>query len=248
MKAIILAAGYATRLYPLTKDRPKPLLPVAGKPIIDYIVEQIEQISDISEIYVVSNHKFAAHFQIWAQAHKSRVPITVLDDGTTNEDNKLGAIGDIQFVIEQQQIDDELMIIAGDNLFTFSLAEYYACYKTQDKDYLVGKALDDVALLRHFAVAELNLDGKVLSLEEKPSIPKSNIGVYAVYFYRKDTVPLFKQYLDAGNTPDAPGHFAAWLCKQKDVYVYMMSGDCYDVGTVASYEAVQTLFKNNGQA
>ena len=242
MKAIILAAGYATRLYPLTKDRPKALLPVGGKPIIEYIVDQMAEMPAITDIYVVSNHKFFSHFKDWAQSRQSRQRIIVLDDGTTTEENRLGAIGDIQFAIEQGAIDDDLIIVAGDNLFTFSLADYYAYYKAVDRDCLAAKTLDDIALLRQFAVAVVDENDKVVSLEEKPADPQSNIGVYAVYFYKKETVPMFKQYLKEGNKPDAPGYFAQWLCRQKDVRVYMMPGECYDVGTVRSYELVQRLF------
>ncbi len=242
MKAILLAAGYATRLYPLTKDRPKALLPVNGKAIADYIVQQICTIPTVDEIFVVSNHKFAAHFEEWAQNSAYPVPLRVLDDGTTSEENRLGAIGDIQFTIEQANINNELLVIAGDNLFTFQLVNFYNFYKNVGKDCVVAKRIEDVAQLRQFAVAQLDQDGKVLNLVEKPENPASDTAVFASYLYTKETVPLFKTYLEEGNKPDAPGYFVQWLYARKDVYAHIMDGDCYDVGTMAAYEEVQRLF------
>jgi glucose-1-phosphate thymidylyltransferase len=256
MKAILLVAGYATRLYPLTLNTPKPLLPVNGKPILDYIVEEILTVPAIDAITVVSNHKFAGHFAQWAAGRAGRaggagtaggagpVPITVLDDGTSTVDDRRGAIGDIYFALKEQKIDDDVMIIAGDNLFTYKLAHYYAFYQKVQGDCVVTKELNDPDLLRQFAVAELDASGKVLDLVEKPAEPKSNIAVYAAYIYRKDTLPLFDTYLSEGNQPDAPGFFVQWLYKRKDVYAYVMEGDCYDIGTPKSYEDAQEIFKN----
>lgn len=243
MKAIILAAGYATRLYPLTLNTPKALLPINEKPIINYIVDEINTIDAVDEIYVVTNHKFAEHFCRWAEREESKTPIFVLDDGTTTEETRRGAIGDIAFVIEEKKIDDDLMVIAGDNFFTYSLKDYYNFYREKKKDCVCVKVWEDKASLSQFGIALLDQSGKVLDIEEKPQHPKSNTVVFATYLYRKETVPLFAEYLAEGNKPDAPGNFPAWLYQKQDVFAYIFDGECYDIGTPESYDEVCRLFR-----
>ncbi|MBR4284266.1 MAG: nucleotidyltransferase family protein [Anaerotignum sp.] len=243
MKAIILAAGYATRLYPLTLNMPKALLPIGGKPIIDHIVAQMDTVEDLDEIYVVSNDKFASHFEEWAKTVQSRVPIKVLNDGTTDDSNKRGAIGDISFVIDEMKIDDDLMVIAGDNFFTYSLKDYVRFFREKDRDCVCVKVWEDESQLSQFGIALLDWAGKVLDIEEKPAKPKSNTVVFAAYLYKKETVPMFAEYLAAGNKPDAPGNFPAWLYKKKEVYAYTFEGECYDVGTPESYHEVCEMYK-----
>ncbi|GFI61681.1 glucose-1-phosphate thymidylyltransferase 1 [Clostridiales bacterium] len=242
MIAIILAAGYATRLYPLTINRPKALLPINDKPIIDYIVDEIETIDGVNEIVIVSNHKFADSFSHWHKDLKRSIKITVLDDGTTSEETRKGAIGDILFAIDEMKIDDEILVIAGDNFFTYSLKDYYRFYKKLDKDCVCVKEFDDRNMLKQFGVAVLDKDGRLIDIEEKPDKPKSNIAVYATYMYKKETVPMFKEYIDAGNKPDAPGYFLEWLYKRKDVYAYKFDGECYDIGTPETYKSVCEQF------
>ena len=242
MKAIILVAGYATRLYPLTKDKPKALLPINGKPILDYIMEEVNTIDAIDEVYVVSNHKFYDHFSQWAAGYRGKKPVIVIDDGTTTEENRRGGIGDIQYAIEQQSIDDDVAVIAGDNFFTFKLKEYYDFYRAKGMDCVCAKRLDDVEQLRQFAVATADEAGRIQELVEKPQEPQSNLAVFATYFYTSDTVRLFKQYLMEGNKPDAPGYFVQWLYTRKPVFIYEMNGDCFDIGTIKNYEEVQKMF------
>ena len=244
MKAIILAAGYATRLYPLTLNMPKALLPIGNKPIIDHIVAQMDTVEDLDEIYVVSNDKFAGHFEEWAKTAKSRVPIKVLNDGTTDDSNKRGAIGDIFFVIEEMKIDDDQMVIAGDNFFTYSLKDYVAFFREKDRDCVCAKVWEDESQLSQFGIALLDWNGMVLDIEEKPAKPKSNTVVFAAYLYKRETVPMFAEYLAAGNKPDAPGNFPAWLYKKKEVYGYTFQGECYDVGTPESYREVCEMYKD----
>lgn len=243
MKAIILVAGYATRLYPLTLNQPKALLPVAGKPIIDYIVDEINKVDAVDEIYVVSNHKFASHFDKWAASHLSKKPISVIDDGTETEETRRGAIGDILYTVKQKNIDDEVVIIAGDNFFTYSLEDYYNYYKSLNKDCICVKEFNDLELLKQMGVAQLDENNKVIGIEEKPDEPKSNTAVYAAYMYTRETVRLFEKYINEGNKPDAPGYFVEWLYKNKDVYAYIFNGECYDIGTPKSYEDVCREFE-----
>jgi len=236
MKAIILLAGYATRMYPLTENQPKALLPLKGKPVIDYILDQINRLPDVTTVYAVTNSRFYTHFCDWAKTAPTSIPIEVLDDGTTNNDNRRGAIGDIVFTITEKSIDEDIFIIAGDNYFTFDLREQYDFFKQKGCDTIAAKEINDIEQLKAFAVAELDPSGKVLGLEEKPAQPKSNTAIFASYFYRKDTLPLFHEYLSQGNPPDAPGYFPQWLHKIRDVYAYTMNGDCYDIGTIEMYE------------
>ena len=243
MIALILVAGYATRLYPLTMNMPKALLPINNKPIIDYIVDQIETIDEVNEIIVISNHKFADNFYKWAEETKFTKKLSVIDDGTSTEETRRGAIGDILYAIDQKNIDDEILVIAGDNFFTYSLKDYYDYYRKIDKDCVCVKKFDNRELLKQFGVAVLDENGKVTEIEEKPEQPKSDTAVYATYMYKKDTVPMFRQYIDEGNKPDAPGYFLEWLYKRKEVYAYTFDGECYDIGTPESYRGVCEEFE-----
>jgi len=244
MKAIILAAGYATRLYPLTLNKAKALLEVNKKPIIDYILEEIETIETVTEVMVITNDRFYKDFLEWSKSKKSIKPIKVINDGTDSEETRLGAIGDIRFLIEEERIQDDVVIIAGDNLFTYRLKDMYNYFKQVDRDLLCAQRIDNQNDLKRMAIALLDESNKVIDLEEKPENPKSNLAVYATYMYKKETLPLFEQYLRNGNKPDAPGNFAAWLYKKKDVYVYVFEGECYDIGTHEAYAQVQEIFKN----
>lgn len=243
MKAIILAAGYATRLYPLTLHKSKALLPINQKPIIDYIIDEMNHINELDEIYVVTNSRFYDQFLDWAKTAKSTKIITILDDGTTSDENKRGAIGDISFVIQEKKIDDELMVIAGDNFFTYSLQDYVDYFHEKQRDCVCVKVWEDAETLSQFGIALLNPEGMVLEIEEKPEHPKSNTVVFAAYLYKRETVPLFATYLAQGNKPDAPGNFPAWLYQRQEVYAYTFEGECYDIGTPESYREVCQVFE-----
>lgn len=247
MKGIILAAGYATRLYPLTIDRAKPLLPVHGRPIIDYIVDEMNTLDDLDEIVVVSNHCFAEQIEEWAAARNAasrngEPPLIVIDDGTSSEEDRLGAIGDIQFCIDRRQIDDDLLVIAGDNLFTYRLRDAWQHFRQHGDDMVLGGRMTSGEDLSRYAIAELDEEGYVIDLEEKPAHPRTNIAVFATYFYRQSTVPLISQYLREGNKPDAPGHFPAWLFKRQKLRCYLFDGICIDIGTPQSYAEVESIF------
>lgn len=243
MKGLVLAAGYATRLYPLTKNQPKPLLKVAGKSILDYIVEKMEKVEAIDEIIIVTNDKFTSHFEEWAKQSDYEKPLTVINDGTTTNDNRLGAIGDIQFVIEKLNLEDDLMILAGDNLFDFELMDFAEYFYMVDTDIITTYPEEDEAQLKRAGVIEIGEDSKVLSFEEKPEQPKSNFCVPAFYLYRRETLSEFKNYLADGHNPDAPGHFVPYLLNKKNVHAFQFEGQRYDIGTVESYEKVQQIFE-----
>ncbi len=244
MKAIILAAGYATRLYPLTENQPKPLLEVAGKSILDHIVEKMDRVEIIDEIIIVTNDKFSNHFKKWAETAMYSKKLTVINDGTLTNETRLGAIGDIQFVLDQLAIQDDLMVIAGDNLFDFELTDFVAYFKKVNQDCITAYYEEDVAQLKRAGIVELSENGQVVSFEEKPEIPQSNYCVPAFYIYKKESLALFQQYLTAGHNPDAPGNFIPYLIEKKPVQAYLFEGSRYDIGTLESYKRVQKIFEN----
>lgn len=254
MKVLLLAAGYATRLYPLTENMPKSLLPLGKKLIIDYIIESIDELDEVTEIILISNSKFANQFTDWANSHKeeressSKAPISILNDGTNSPDNMRGAIGDILFAMGEKEINEDICIMAGDNIFTYKLSDMYDFYKKCGADTLVAIHVPEKHQLQRLAVAVLSeeegKEGLVLDMEEKPEEPKSNWGIYATYFYKKETLPLFTEYINEGNSPDAPGRFPAWLYKRQPVYAFKANGNCIDIGTLDNYEAICKDFEN----
>lgn len=242
MDCILLAAGYATRLYPLTENLPKALLMLGSKTILDRVCEKIDEVDDVNNIYIVTNHRFAAQFEEWAKTYTGKKKIKVLDDGTTSNDNRLGAIGDMQYVISKEGINDEILVMASDNVFDFSLNDMVKLYREKNCDLISAHYVDDLVNLRQMGVVELDDDGKVISFIEKPAEPKSNWGVPPFYFYRKDTLALIRQYLDEGNNPDAPGHFIPWLITKTPVYAYTFNVMTIDIGTPKTYKEAQKLF------
>jgi glucose-1-phosphate thymidylyltransferase len=243
MKAIVLAAGYATRLYPLTLNKAKALLPLAGKPILNYIVDELDTLPKLDEIFVVSNHRFAEDFETWNKAQTYKARINIVNDGTVSDETKLGAIGDIELVIKEHSLEEDLLVIAGDTYFTFKLLDFYNFFEQYRRDCFLVKEIDDIKQLQRMGVAELNECNKVIGFEEKPLIPKSNKASFAGYIYLRETLPLFQNYLSQGLNPDAPGNFPAWLHKYRDVYAYAIDGECFDIGTPESYQEVNDLVK-----
>lgn len=243
MDCILLAAGYATRLYPLTENMPKALLRMGNKTILDMVIDKIEEVDDVNNIYIVTNHKFYINFSDWANKYTGNKKIFVINDFTTSNDNRLGAIGDMQYVIENNNIDDELLVMASDNIFDFSLVDYVKMYREKNSDMICANKADDKEDLHAMGVAEIDDDGKVLSFEEKPENPKSDWGVSPFYLYKKQTAKLIKQYLDDGNNPDAPGNFIPWLLERNPVYAFTPDGMRIDIGTPKSYYAAQKLFE-----
>ncbi|WP_440898019.1 nucleotidyltransferase family protein [Amphibacillus sp. Q70] len=242
MKAIILAAGYATRLYPLTKNKAKPLLELSGKPILDHIMEKLERVSVIDQVFIVTNEKFAKSFSEWSQLYQGNKIATVINDHTTSNDNRLGAIADIQYVIKKQKIEEDIMVLAGDNLFDFNLKDFVDFYQDMKSDCITVHELNDFNELQKTGVVEVDRNFLVTSFEEKPEKPKSNLAGPPFYIYQSETLPLIAQYLDQGNNPDAPGHFIPWLIGHKAVYAYKFEGLRYDIGTIESYRKAQKLF------
>lgn len=242
MKCVILAAGYATRLYPLTENFPKPLLEVAGKPILDWLIDDMASTGLVEEYIVISNHKFAHIFEEWA-AKKSDVTIRVIDDGTTSNETRLGAVKDIQFAIEQLQLDDDLLVMAGDNLLDFSLGEFMRYGKEKKATCVMRYYEASEARLHKTGVIEIDANDGILSFEEKPAQPKSHWCVPAFYYYTREDSRLIKKGIESGCGTDAPGSFIAWLSGQTKVYAWEMPGRRYDIGNLESYEEVKQNYK-----
>jgi len=224
MKALILAAGYATRLRPLTDEIAKPLLTIGGRPMVDHILDRIRE-ADPIEVHVVTNSKFAGAFSEWAPAE-----VTVHDDGTTSEDDRLGAIGDLRFVLERAGIDDWL-VVAGDNLFDYRLGDYVRWWRS--KGVASAVALyehPDLELVKQYGVVELDEHERVVSFVEKPPDPASNLAATACYLFHREHLQLVATYLDEGNVPDQPGRFVEWLHRRAPVYGYRFSGEWLDIG------------------
>ena len=230
MKALILAAGYATRLYPLTLDRPKALLPVGGKPMLDHLMEQLEQVEGLDEVYVVTNSKFAGAFREWAAA-RSGLPLRIIDDGTVDDDSKLGAIGDLDLTIREAELDDDLIVLAGDNLFSESIAPFPVFALGKGGPALGVYDVGDLDTIRRYSVIELDDDDRVTRLEEKPERPRSTLAGIALYFYPRSALRYVREYLEEGNNPDQPGRLVQWLYPRTAVYGWRVPGRWFDVGS-----------------
>ena len=243
MKGLILGAGYATRLGALTHNRPKPLLPIADRPILDYLLDHIEQESDISEVIIVTNARFAAHFQAWQTTQKRSLSLQILDDGTTSDENKLGAIGDIRFTIQKLHIDDDLFVIAGDNLFDFDLRPFFAAC-TQRGSIVGVYDVKDITLMPQYSEVQMDHDGRILRFVEKPKNPTTTFMAIALYAYRREHLPLLEDYARAGGNMDSPGYFPAWLSQRVAVYGHVFHGRWYDIGHIGQYREADAAWRS----
>ena len=246
MNVLILAAGYATRLYPLTLNKAKPLLTVAGKPMIEWVLDNLAPVPDIESVYVVTNNKFAADFQAWADEYAARQPkmrFKIVNDGSTSDSDKLGAIGDIQLVVKRENLAASgLLVVAGDNLFSESLEDFVkeaGRHPAAIATYDVG----DLEAIKKYNNIELDAQGQVTHFEEKPRHPSSTLTGIALYYYSKEVVPMFGQYIAEGNNPDQPGRFVQWLYKLKPVFTCQVRGTWYDIGSKETLEEANRIFQ-----
>lgn len=237
MKCLILAAGYATRLYPLTENFPKPLLAVGDKTILDWLIDDIDTLGSVDEYVVISNHKFACHFEKWA-AEKTQ-KITVVDDGTESNETRLGAVRDIQFAIDKLAIDDDMLVIAGDNVLDFSLTKFIEYALSKKTSCIMRYYEGNEKKLTKCGVVEIDENDKILSMEEKPENPKSNWCCPPFYYYTKEDSRLIEKGIASGCGTDAPGSYIAWLSGEVTVHAMEMPGSRYDIGNLASYEEVK---------
>ena len=244
MNVLILAAGYATRLYPLTLNQAKPLLVVGGKPIIEWVVDNLEGVSDLETIYVVTNNKFAADFQTWSERYQEQHPefkFKIVSDGSKSDDDKLGAIGDINFVVTQESLaQSSLLVVAGDNLFTESLKEFVICAKGSEATVGVYDVRDREAIKKYGNVL-IDDGGVIAHLEEKPQKPRGTLAAIALYYYSPTVLSLLAAYLAAGNNPDQPGRFVQWLYTRKPVKTFQIKGKWLDIGSKETLEKADQI-------
>lgn len=243
MNVVILAAGYATRLYPLTLTQPKPLLRVAGKPMIEYVLDNLAPIGGIARVYVVTNAKFVTHFEAWsASYHTARLDFTIINDGSTDDRNKLGAIGDLHLVVTRENLADDLIVVAGDNLFSQSLADFGRYCREKQEPVLGVYDVRDLDLVKKYSEVRVDGDHRLLEFIEKPPTPASTLIGIALYYYPKPTVPLIRQYIAEGNNPDQPGRLIQWLYQRQPVYTWTVPGIWYDIGARETLEEADRIF------
>ena len=242
MKSIIMAAGYATRLWPLTKNTPKPLLEVKGKPIIEHILAKILK-CDIDEVFIVTNDKFFKNFLEWNSTFKSKLKITVVNDRTKSNDDRLGSLGDIEYAVENLNIQDDIMIVAGDNLFEFSLKEVEDIYYSKQKSVVALFDVKDLELAKLYGIVTIDHNGKIIHFEEKPKKPKSTLSSTGVYIYSKTTIQKLIDFIKTSGKKDKAGDFLHWLYNKEDVYTYVSKEQWFDIGNLEQLEKAKKEFK-----
>ena len=246
MKVLILAAGYGTRLYALVKDMPKVLLEINEKPLIDHLLDKLGGLKGLNEIIVVTNAKFYEIFQAWAnRKQKKAIPISVINDGTTSPEDRLGSIGDVRFVLKKLNLNEDLLVVGGDNLFDYRLEDYHAFAIGKSPRVTIGLYdIKDKSKASQFGVVGLDSLDKIISFDEKPKAPKSSLIAMCLYYMPKDSIHFIEDYIRETKNTDAAGSYISWLSRQEDVFGFKFEGKWYDIGSVESYKAAQADFKS----
>jgi len=245
MKLIILAAGYATRLYPLTLNQPKPLLSVAGKPMLEHVLDNVRTIEAIDHAYVVTNQKFTSQFQKWSEGYQRpnlNFAFTIVNDHSTDDTNKLGAIGDLHLVLTTYKLDDDIIVVGGDNLFSNDLREFGEYCQKQNAPVTGVYDVGDLEQIKKYNAIEIDENDRITYFEEKPKEPKSTLTGIALYYYPKPVLPLIGQYIAEGNNPDQPGRLVQWLYPRVPFYVWKVPGIWFDVGSIETLEEANRVF------
>ena len=246
MKNIVIAAGYATRLYPLTENFPKPLLKIGERSILDRILDDVDGIEEIDEHIIVTNHKFAEIFNNWVSERKQKPgtkPIRIIDDGTTDNENRLGAVKDLLLAIDEFDINDDIMVLAADNVLDFSFQGFVNFFKQKNTSVIMCHHEPELYKLQRTGVIAVDEDMKVLEMQEKPEHPVSNWAVPPFYIYKKNDLPLIRDCLNHGCGFDAPGNLAHYLVNATTIHAWIMPGSRYDIGSLDSYKEAQILFQ-----
>ncbi len=244
MKAVVLAGGFATRLLPVTKHIPKPLLPVNGKPIINYIIEQLDKVEDVDEVIVSTNKRFEKHFEHWMSTLRSKKNVSLLVEPTLSEGEKFGSIKAIDYIIKKKKIDDDMLVIAGDNLFTFDLGDFVQKFRQRRAPHIALYNINDIEKAKRFGVMKIDETGRVVLFEEKPENPPSTLVSTACYIFPRETLELFNVYLSNGYNKDSPGFFIQWLYKKTNVIGYPFEGMWFDIGTLDAYDECVKYFQD----
>ena len=245
MKVILLCAGYATRLFPLTKDRPKPLLAIGGRPMLEWILDQLKKVEGVEAVYVVTNHRFAAQFDRWSAKLETPWPLEVVDDQTSSNETRLGAIGDLAFVLKQKKIGaEDLMVLAGDNFFDFDLRHFHRFAESKRPSPAIAVFdVEDPDLAKQYGLVRLAADGRVLEFYEKPAEPPTTLASCGIYWLPRETRVLLDRYLGERHNSDQPGHYMRWLAEIAGLYGIALRGNWLDIGDRASYEKANSHLK-----
>ena len=245
MQVLILAAGYGTRLYPLTLNVPKPLLPCSGKPIINFLLDKVKGFKGLKNVIVITNNKFTTNFAEWAKENKGfPVPLFVLSDGTNTPDDRLGAMGDIRFVLEKNLVTDDLLVMGGDNLFDYSLEEYKKTAEKNRPHTTIGLYdIHDQEAAKRFGIVEADKTGRVISFEEKPKKPRSTLTAMCLYYFPKESLSLVSDFLKETKKIDRAGDYIEWLSRNHAVFGFTFTGRWFDIGSLESYREAEKVFK-----
>ena len=239
---VVLAAGYATRLYPLTADFPKPLLRVGGRTLLDRLLAETDAIPAVTRHVIVTNHRFVHHFEQWRAQVRLTRPVEVLDDGSVSNETRLGAVRDLLLAVNSLDLQDDLLVAAADNVLDFPLEGFAGFFAERQASVLMCGYEPSVEALQRTGVAVLDDDGRVLRLEEKPQVPSSHWAVPPFYIYARKDLPLICGALEGGCGSDAPGHLARYVAAHSAMYAWKMPGRRYDIGNMDSYSQADALF------
>jgi len=248
MKAIILAGGYAKRLWPLTKNKPKQLLSVGGRPMIEYIIEKLEAQEEIDKIIISTNEKFGKNFKEWLLEYKSTKDISLVIEPTLSEKNKLGSVGALGCLIREKNIDEKLMIIGGDNLFEFDLRDLINYYRERNGNIVALYDIKSIQRAKNYGIAKVDENMRIIDFIEKPKTPPSTLVSTACYMLSPEGVRSILTYLEKGENPDAIGFFIKWLIKREKVFGFVFSGRWFDIGSLESLKEADLIYtKNKGE-
>ena len=243
MKGMILAAGYGTRLYPLTLDRPKPLIKVGGQTILERLLKKIEEIEICDEVFIVTNDKFYDMLLKWGETRSFSIPINVINDKTTSNEDRLGAIGDINLVLGNEGINEDVLIIAGDNLFDFNIGDFLSFAKAKDKFSVALFDVKDRKLAQNYGIVTLNEEQRVIAFQEKPSNPDTTLASTGIYYFPKSKLSMMKKYMSSDMAKDAPGNFVKWISENDKVFGYVFTEGWYDIGDKVSLEKADIEYR-----
>lgn len=243
MKALILAAGYAVRLWPLTANNPKPLLEIGKRKIIDRILDKVAAVKGVESIYIITNDKFFKNFGDWLKGSGCRRKVSLVNDGSTSNETRLGAIKDLDFAIKTEHIDEDLLVVAGDNLFDFDLNEFFSFASARPDGVSVAlRDIKDYESAKKFGVVKTDEDKRIIDFEEKPEYPKTTLISTGIYYFPKAKLSSVKEYLKVSERKDAPGYYISWLSKTGKVYGFVFSEDWYDIGDIESYRKADSEY------
>ncbi len=242
MKIIILAGGYAKRMWPLTENQPKALLPVAGRPVIEYILDRIKDIK--ADVIISTNQRFEPAFRQWLSGVSFPMPLKLVAEPTVSHDRKLGSVGGTMHVIESQGIDDDILLIGGDNIFEMDITGFLKFQKEKGTPVVAFHDLQDIEKVRNrFGVCELRHDNRVINFQEKSPEPVSTLVSTCIYFFPRETLPMIREYLEAGSSPDAMGLFIDWLRRKVPVHGFVFRESWFDIGSFDIYEEADRVYQ-----